>query len=143
MRLEGSEEAIEKIKNLNTGCIILTSHIGNWQLGMGALKHLDYKKLHILMRPENNKAIQKTLALNPTMNIGFISALGYLGGTIEVINALEAGDIVSIMGDRSYGTQTVNASFLGEMAGFPYSAFYFAAKARCPIVTLYVVKEDN
>jgi predicted LPLAT superfamily acyltransferase len=143
MSIEGTEQTISTVKNLNSGCIILTSHIGNWQLGMDALQHLNYKKLHMLMRPEDNKAVQETLALNPSIDMEFISTSGFLGGTIDVLKALENGDIVSIMGDRSYGTQTVDISFLGEKAYFPYSAFFFAASANCPIVTLYVVKEDK
>ena len=143
MSIEGTLKDITTIKNLNTGCIILTSHIGNWQLGMDALKHLNYKKLHLLMRPEDNKAIQETLSINPSINMEFISTSEFLGGTIEVIKALDNGDIVSIMGDRSYGTQTVDVSFMGDKAYFPYSAFLFAATANCPVVPLYVVKENK
>lgn len=143
MSIEGTEKAISTIKNLNTGCLLLTSHIGNWQLGMDALKHLNYKKLHMLMRPEDNKAVQETLAINSSMDIEFISTSEFLGGTIEVLKALDNGGIVSIMGDRRYGTHTLDVSFLGEKAYFPYSAFFFAASAKCPVVTFYVVKENK
>jgi len=143
MSIEGTEKTISTIKNLNTGCILLTSHIGNWQLGMDALKHLNYKKLYMLMRPEDNKAIQETLAINSSMDMEFISTSEFLGGTIDVLKALDSGGIVAIMGDRSYGTQTVEVSFLGEKAYFPYSAFFFAASANCPVVPFYVVKENR
>ena len=143
MSLEGAEETISTIKNLKSGCIVLTSHIGNWQLGMAAFKLLNYKKLHVLMRPEDNKATQETLAINPLIDMEFISTSSFLGGTIKVVKALNDGDIVSIMGDRSYGTKTVGVSFLGKKAYLPFSAFVFAATTNCPIVTLSVVKENK
>ena len=81
--------------------------------------------------------------MNSSMNIEFISTSEFLGGTVEVLKALDSGGIVAIMGDRSYGTQTIEASFLGEKAYFPYSAFFFAASANCPVVPFYVVKENK
>ena len=62
------------------------------------------------------------------------------GCVVEMVTRLQRGEIVSIMGDRSYGGQTVDVPFLGAAAHFPVSAFAVARAAQCPVVALFVPK---
>lgn len=56
------------------------------------------------------------------------------------MNALDKGDIISIMGDRSYGFSHLQVEFLGSRARFPFGAFSIAAATGCPIVVLLTTK---
>ena len=69
-----------------------------------------------------------------------ISPQRYLGGVLDMVNALRKGEVVSMMGDRRYGSRALEVSFLGERAWFPYSAFSLAAAAECPVVVLHAFK---
>jgi predicted LPLAT superfamily acyltransferase len=60
----------------------------------------------------------------------------FLGGIIEIMKVIDEGNIVSIMGDRSYGYNAVEVSFLGENISLPNSAFSIAAAIKCPVVIL-------
>ena len=51
--------------------------------------------------------------------------------------------MVCIMGDRSYGFETVEAPFLGQTAYFPYGAFLIAAATECPVVSLLTYKTSE
>ena len=124
------------------GLILLTSHVGNWQLGMGRLSDVQ-KKVFLLMRKEDNEALQKALNLNPNQEIGFIPVDTFLGGVVEMMEVIKSGNIVSIMGDRSYAAKTVPVQFLGETAYFPYTAFHIATATKCPIFVLFAVKESH
>lgn len=136
------DTAIEGYKQLETfshecqGFILLTSHVGNWQTVMHSLEKLD-RTVHLLMKPEMNAALRDVVQVDAeNSRIKIISPEQDMGGVLKVMEALEQGDIVSIMGDRTYGADAVEIDFLGESASFPYSTFHIAASARCPIVIL-------
>ena len=118
------------------GFILLTSHVGNWQAVMHSLERLN-KTVHLLMRPEGNPALRAAVQVDAEASrVKIISPDHHLGGMVEVMQALEKGDIVSIMGDRTYGADSVDVNFLGDTARFPYSAFHIAASVGCPVVVL-------
>jgi predicted LPLAT superfamily acyltransferase len=122
------------------GFILLTSHLGNWQIVMQALQKMD-RTVHLLMRPEDNAALQEAMQVDAeSSRIKVISPEQHLGGVVEMMQALERGDVVSIMGDRTYQADGVSVDFLGEPALFPYSAFQLAASAGCPLVILLSAK---
>lgn len=118
------------------GFILLTSHTGNWQTVMDALKKMN-RRVHLLMRPEDNPAVREAVQVDAEDSmIKVISPDQHLGGVVEMMAALERGDIVSIMGDRTYGADSVEVNFLGDPAHFPFSAFQIAASAKCPIAVM-------
>lgn len=122
------------------GFILLTSHLGNWQIVMQALQKMN-RTVHLLMRPEDNAAVREAMQVDAESScIKVISPEQHLGGVVEMMQALERGDVVSIMGDRVYQADGVEVDFLGDPAVFPYSAFHLAASARCPLVILLSAK---
>lgn len=118
------------------GFVLLTAHVGNWQMAMTALQRMG-RTAHLLMRPEDNPAVQESLQVQTEEDrLKIISVDGPMGGMVETMRALEQGDVVSIMGDRHYGRRSVPVTFFGETARFPCAAFLIAASAKCPVVTL-------
>jgi predicted LPLAT superfamily acyltransferase len=138
--LRGHDEFVSLIRDSKRGAILLTSHQGNWQVAMTALEQVG-KPVHLVMLPNENPALQSKLyPAGGAGNIRIISPHQYLGGAVEIVNALRRGHVVSLMGDRRYGTRALEVSFLGEKAWFPYSAFSLAASAECPVVVLKAFK---
>ncbi len=143
IQFKGGDEVVSLIRNSQRGAILLTSHQGNWQVAMTALEKLE-KAVYLIMVPDQNPSMQR--ALYPEGEEGkvrIISPEQYLGGAIEILNALRQGDVVSIMGDRGYGASAVEVSFLGDKAWFPYSAFHLAAVADCPLVVMETAKVSS
>ena len=138
--LRGNEEFVSLIRDSKRGAILLTSHQGNWQVAMIALGKLG-RPVHLVMLPDENPALQSRLYPAPEAgNVRIISPQQYLGGVVEIVDALRRGDVVSIMGDRRYGSKALEVSFLGDKAWFPYSAFSLAASVGCPVVVLRAFK---
>lgn len=122
------------------GVILLTAHVGNWQVTITALEKLG-KRVYLLMSPEGNVAVRDFLNINSeSEKVRIISPENFLGGVIDIMNVINHGDIVSIMGDRSYGHNSIGVDFLGDKADFPYSAFSIAAAVQCPVVVLLSAK---
>ncbi|MFA5072975.1 MAG: lysophospholipid acyltransferase family protein [Nitrospirota bacterium] len=130
-------DAIQDIlSDQHKGFILLTAHVGNWQVAMTALKKFD-RNISLMMRPEDNSAVKKTLNIDQgNENISIIFTDDSLGGVFEAIRAINNGTLVSIMGDRTYGYSALEASFLGGSVQLPYGAFSIAAGVGCPVVVL-------
>lgn len=127
-------ERIAGLSEKDTGFILLTSHIGNWQIAMSALSKLE-RPVCLLMRPEDNLAVEQSLNMR-SGSLKIVSPDQFLGGVVEMMNLISEGSIVSIMGDRNYGSNAVDVTFLDHKASFPYGAFTIAAATGCPIVVL-------
>ena len=138
--LNGYDKVEKVLAESDQGFILLTSHVGNWQVVMTFLEKMD-KRIHLLMRPEDNPAVKESLNIDGEDDmIKVISPDQFLGGVVEMMNMIRNGDIVSIMGDRSYGYSSLPVSFLGDQADFPYGAFTIAAASGRPIVVLLSAK---
>jgi predicted LPLAT superfamily acyltransferase len=134
----------EKINNLLTegqkGLILLTAHVGNWQVAMTSLSKLN-RDVYLMMRPEDNAAVKEALNIDSEKeSVRIIYTDGAMGGVIEALKAINRGDIVSIMGDRTYGYGSMEASLLGGNVRFPYGAFSLASAAQCPVAVLLSAK---
>lgn len=140
IQLRGSDSLVPLASNVGQGFILLMTHIGNWQVSLTTISELK-KTVYLLMRPEDNSAIKDSLAINQENGpVRIISPEQYLGGVIEIMTVLSEGNIVSMMGDRGYGSNVIDVDFLGEKAWFPCSAFTIAAAANCPVVVLLSTK---
>lgn len=128
------------INGSSTGVVLLTSHVGNWQLAMSALGQLE-KTVYLVMLPEYNEAVRDALKMRREQEqIKFISSAGHLGGVVDIMNVLKRGDMVSIMGDRTENFEGASVPFLGDQARLPYGPFQIAATARCPVLFLFSSK---
>ncbi len=140
LELVGYEKIRDYLAEGRTGMIFLTAHVGNWQAAMTALRNLK-RTVHIMMRPEDNVSVKEALGIDSDQEaIRIIYTDGALGGVLEALQAIGRGDIVSLMGDRTYGYASAAASLLGGSVRFPYGAFSLAAAARCPVAVLLSAK---
>ncbi len=122
------------------GFVLLLAHVGGWQLALPHLRLLSGDRpVSLLMRAAETPDVRAHVRGN---DAGFhvISPDAGPGCVVEMVTRLQRGEIVSIMGDRAYGGQTVDVPFLGTPAQFPASAFAVARAAQCPVVALFVIK---
>ena len=125
---------------LANGLVVLLSHTGGWQLALPHLRLLTGEKpVSLLMNAAETPDVQAHVRGD---DAGFhvISPEAGPACVVEMVARLQKGEIVSIMGDRAYGGQTVDVSFLGNSARFPASAFAVARAAQSPVLALFVAK---
>jgi predicted LPLAT superfamily acyltransferase len=140
IEITGYEKTRELISSGKRGLILLTAHIGSWQVAMSALEKFD-RPVHVMMRAEDNEAVKGALDLDSDRErVRVILTSGDLGGVIEAMKAIDSGDLVTIMGDRPYNFPSMKAKFLGGEVSFPYGAFTLAAAAQCPVVVFLSAK---
>lgn len=139
--LHGREKIAPLLEHPEQGFILLTTHMGNWQVAMTVLTAFN-KPVCLLMRPEDNPAVKDSLQVDSqSAAVKVLSPESFLGGVVELLGLVQSGHIVSIMGDRSYGYTSVTVPFLGDLARFPCGAFSIAAAAGCPVVVLLSARQ--
>lgn len=119
------------------GFVLLVSHVGNWQALMLALRRMN-RNVTLLMRPEENPVAKEYLRFDGGSNaMRMVSPDLPMGGVIELTQRFREGDIIAIMGDRSYGAPTMPVEFMGDTARFPCGPFQLASAWECPVAVLF------
>lgn len=120
------------------GLILISAHVGGWQVIMFALKFLRVPVNLLLHREEGNIDLHY-FEHQGTSPFRIIDPAGFMGGTIEMIGALKKGEALCVMGDRMMGSVSggISATFLGDGVRFPFSAFKVASVTGAPIAVLF------
>ena len=124
------------------GLIILTTHVGCWQTAMIYLAKLK-RPVHMLMQQDEGDIDRHYFEHSGQENpYRTIDPTGFLGGTLEMVAALNKGDIVCIMGDRRMGAKanSLAVNFLGAPVHFPVAAWKLAAVTGAPLAVLFPLK---
>jgi len=122
------------------GLLLMTSHVGNWQTAMGTMNHLAKVVYFHLQLDAHMQGRHFFDIAGKRDQIRFISPLSFMGGLVEAYQALEAGNILSMMGDRAWGSKVQRTHFLGERAPFPITPYRLAVKAGVPVVLMLTVR---
>ena len=140
--LEDRDELL-KLRDEGRGLIMMTAHVGCWQVAMSALGFLQ-RPVHMLMRREDGD-IDRHYFEHAGIACPYrvIDPTGYLGGTLEMLGALKQGEIVCVMGDRLLGSErsTVACEFLGAAAAIPFSAYKIASSSGAPVAVFFTYKD--
>ena len=121
------------------GVILLTAHVGCWQAAMAHLRSLNTPVSLLLHREEGDLDLHYYEHSGDSRPFRIIDPLGYMGGVLEMMEVLKKGEVLSIMGDRVFGSdrKTVAVDFLGGRVRFPFSAFKLASATGAPVVVLF------
>ena len=134
-------ERFEKYDNEEPGILILTAHVGCYEL---AGYTLDSKKQFstLFFAGETKTVMENRARLFAKNNIRVIVAGEDMSHIFAIHNAIGAGEIVSIYADRLFGSRkVVECDFLGEKAAFPAGPFVVGKIHRVPILALFVTKK--
>ncbi len=137
------KEILRNIVAEGKGVIFLMAHVGCWQAALSALGYLNTRVNMVIRREEGDIDRHYFEHRSGESPFAVIDPDGYLGGTLEMVNVLKAGEVLCVMGDRVFGNRknTVSVDFLGDKVSFPFSAFKVASATGAPIVILLTYKE--
>ncbi|HEY4588449.1 MAG TPA: lysophospholipid acyltransferase family protein [Thermoanaerobaculia bacterium] len=143
---EGVEEWRELVGGPG-GFILVTAHLGAWEVGSMLPASRDGRRVHVVREPETDPRAQR-----------FIEGLIRRGGGelytthfaddpqlgVGLLDALRRGEIVALQGDRPRsGGRTVEASLFGRSFALPVGPAALARAAGVPIVPVFVLREGR
>jgi predicted LPLAT superfamily acyltransferase len=128
---------------MGKGAIILSGHIGNWEIAGNYLYDVFKLNINIVMMDNEHKNIKKifkNIVSKRRFKIITLTENG-IDFIIHIKKALQNNEIVCFHGDRTVGSSGVRLPFLGKSASFPDGPFHIAAVTNSPIIPFFLVKE--
>ena len=136
-----NEEGIRQLLDQPGGFIIAGSHIGNFELTGHCIRQ-SKKRINAVIYGGEGAVIKQRRSNSFTQNnIRLVPVTEDLSHLFIIKEALEHGEIVTILCDRIWGSnKTLTVNFLGKEAKFPLGTFLLAAQMQVPVVTIVNTK---
>lgn len=143
---EGNEHW-QSLLSSGEGFILITAHMGNWEVGSMLPASQEARRVHVVREAEMDPRAQEFIS-------GLIrNCAGDLYQThfaedpqlgMALLDALRQGDIVALQGDRPRsGGRTVRATLFGRPYPMPVGPAALARAAGVPILPVFVFREGR
>lgn len=138
------EENLREIVSLEKGGVLLSAHIGNWDIAGHLFKRLN-TPIHIVMFDGEQEKIKEYLAsVTGKKSVSIIVIKNDLSHIYQISEVLKNNELVCMHADRFLeGNKTFSADFLGEKARFPVGPFVLASTFKVPVSYVFAVKESK
>jgi predicted LPLAT superfamily acyltransferase len=131
----------------DTGCIVLTAHIGFWQMGLMDIENMD--------RPVNivqwriSEDVDKHYFEHPEQQgkhkINVINSRDGIDASFQIIAALRRKEVICLAGDRiaDVQAQSLVVDFLGGKISLPLTGFLLASLLQVPLVITFSILDGR
>ena len=138
------EENLRIIATMQKGGILLSAHIGNWDVAGHLFKRLETRINIVLYDGEHEQIKEYLEGVTGKRNVNIIVIKNDLSHIYAISDAFAKNELVCMHADRFIeGNKTMMAHFLGEPARFPMGPFLLAAKFKVPVSFVFAVKESK
>ena len=125
------------------GVILVTGHIGNWELGALFFARRGFK-INVVTIPEGRERIDSIRGeYRMRQDIRTIVVDGSPFSSLEIVAALRRGEVVAMLVDRWNGTDGVPAKFFGAERRFPRGPFVLSRATGAPIISAFIVRDGS
>jgi len=139
VKIKGSENVEEALKKGN-GVIMLSAHLGNWEMGAVATASLGHP-LNIIALSHKDKRVNM-LFDNRRMRMG--AKIIPLGGSVKkALACLNKNELLAVMADRDFSRSSLVVKFFGKDTIVPRGVGIFNLKKGSPIVPTFAVREPD
>ncbi|MEK6244724.1 MAG: lipid A biosynthesis acyltransferase [Pseudomonadota bacterium] len=136
--------AIESILAHGRGCLLIGSHLGSVEILRAFGERHQKLAINLVMHEVNSRAISRWLRQMAPELAKRIITPGEPGTLLRVRECLERGEVVAMLGDRSFGSErTTPCEFLGGNARFPSGPMLAAAVLGAPVATFFCLYEGD
>lgn len=137
-------EYIEGALSQGNGAILITPHLGNWELG-GVTFALRGSPIHALTLKDQEEEIQdyrdtvrgslgvKTIHIDPEDN----------GTILKMARLLKANKVIAMLGDRFEGGKKSAVTFFGKKVYFPSGVMALAQATGAPVIPVFVIRRPD
>lgn len=121
------------------GALLLTAHLGNWELGGVFLKALG-QKVSIVYVPDQFEDVENSRRiLRRATGVDEIPIQpGDMFTSLPALRALRDNRLLALQGDRDFNDKGVWMDFLGAPAPFPLGPFVLAAITGAPLLPSFI-----
>ena len=137
------EENLRRIVQKGKGGILLSAHVGNWEVAGHLLKRLNTRINVVMFDGEHQKIKQYLEQVTGGRNFKVIVIKDDLSHVYAIGDALAKNELICLHADRFLeGNKTVSLKFLGSEALFPLGPFVLANGFHVPVSIVFAFKES-
>ena len=142
----GDSKPMDDALAAGTGAILVSPHLGNWELGGLGLADLGYPVNVLTFREPDQRFNRDREQMRKERGLRFIyvdrddaSPLAI----VEAVNALRRNEVLAILGDRDGSSKTIRIDFFGRPTNIPVGAAYLALASGAPLIPVFVMLEEG
>jgi len=140
-------EGLEHMASLDQGFILVTAHLGSWEVGSMVPASQDGRRVHVVREAETDPRAQEFIrdlirSRGGELYITHFAEDPRLG--MDLLDALRGGEIVALQGDRPRsGGRTVEGTLFGRPYPLPVGTVALARAAEVPLVPVFVFRDGR
>lgn len=142
------DELIYDLCARKQGCVMVMSHLGNFEICRGLSARHPGMRLTVLMHTKNAQKFNRLMQENASASqVDVIQVTEITPATAMLLSErIEQGGFVAIAGDRvpvNNPENSLQVNFLGAPAALPLGPFALASILRAPLVSLFCLREES
>lgn len=138
------EHHLREMVAAGKGGLLLSAHVGNWEIAGHLLKRLGTKINIVMFDGEHQQIKQYLTGVTGERNVNVIVIKNDISHIYQISDALSRQELVCMHADRFLkGNKVIEVPFLGAPAKFPIGAFVLAATFKVPVSFVFAMKETN
>lgn len=137
------EEILQDALDKGQGAILLSAHVGNWELGGTMMRLANYPLTMVAMAhnaPATNALVNR-LRKGKDIRVIEVDQSPFSG--IEILHHLRENGIVAMNGDRDFFDRGQPVSFFGSEVGFPVGPVVLAMKSGAALIPAFVLRQSD
>jgi len=143
----GRDELLAHVK-ADRGAILLGSHLGNLEVCRVIADLDDAPRINVLVHTKHAEKFNRLLKqTNENSGLNLIQVTDISAATAMLLSdKIDNGELIIITADRtsvSRNPRVSRAEFLGADALFPQGPFILASLLKCPVYTLFCLKQQD
>ena len=139
---DNAESVIKSALSKGKGVLILTSHVGGWQISSGELLKYGVPVGLVGAKMEDEKIARLFDSQIKRSSPIYIGSMGDASGFLTAYSQLKSGGIVAMHADRYVGGRFETIEFFGKKVRVPSACYKLAEKSGAEIVQVVCIKKS-
>jgi KDO2-lipid IV(A) lauroyltransferase len=136
-----NREQIEKVKALNRGALLVTAHLGNWELAGAVMVSLGYP-ITAVAHQQGQKKLDNLFARYRRKRGITVLPLGLMV-VRQLLEVLGKGEFVALLADRDYTPRNQPVEFFGAPASLPRGPAWISSHYKVPILPGFLLRLED
>jgi len=135
------EEHFQRALEAGRGIILVSAHLGNWEIGLQYLACHFGKRVHLVVRPLVPRRLDRWVNHARTRFGNHL--ISKKQAFPKMLKAIRGNGIVALMADLSSRKQSVPVDYFGRRARTSPAAAMLAARCRAPIIAAFTTRNPD
>ncbi len=125
------------------GAILITGHMGNWELGGLFVSQIGRPTNIVYLRDRFDVVEKFRSKFRGYGRVKEIAVDRSLFSALPALRAIEEGELIALQGDRDFNDKGIEATFFGRTCAFPAGPYQLALVAKAPVIPVFFIFDER